>query len=229
MNFIVEIIIAIILADFVVGIFHWMEDTYFCYNSTNPIIQRIAKDNELHHYYPRDIVTYSYLENMQVTLPLTMIILLIVFLINKKFVMKHKYAVFIFALLCSTSNIFHRFLHLRECEKSKILLFLQKNCILSNSYQHKIHHVNANNNYCVILYFTNVFLEKIHFWYFLENATYILFGIKQNETKKYEYYKKIQNEFHELTEKNECPTILTKQELTGLQQTLQKFKMHHTC
>jgi hypothetical protein len=90
-DFFIQIIIGLIITDFIVGFFHWIEDTYFCYNASNPLIRYIAQDNELHHYYPRDILSYSYLENLIVTLPLTIIILSFIFIINKDFFMKYKY------------------------------------------------------------------------------------------------------------------------------------------
>ena len=54
MNIYIQIILGFILADFVAGIFHWYEDTYFCINI--PLLRNIAKNNELHHYFPRSII-----------------------------------------------------------------------------------------------------------------------------------------------------------------------------
>ncbi len=140
--------------------------------------------NELHHYYPRDILSYSFLENIIVTVPLTSIILLIIFIINKDFLMKFKYG--------SLSNIFHKFLHMRKCEKSTLLNFLQDYCILSNGDQHKDHHEKSDDNYCVIVYFNNVILKYIKFWYILEQILYNLFGLKRREVKSFKTFKKIQ-------------------------------------
>ena len=83
MNIILQIIIGFLIADLLAGIFHWFEDTYLDYCIDVPILSDIAKDNELHHYFPRTILSYSYLENMYVTFPLTIVFLLILYLLNK--------------------------------------------------------------------------------------------------------------------------------------------------
>ena len=53
MNFIFQIIIGFLLADFLSGFFHWFEDTYLDYCTNIPILSTVSKDNELHHYWLR--------------------------------------------------------------------------------------------------------------------------------------------------------------------------------
>ncbi len=220
-NIILQIIIGFLLTDFFIGFFHWIEDTYFCYNSSNPIIRYIAQDNELHHYYPRDIVVSSYLENMTVTGPLSILIILVTYLINKKLVLEWKYIFIIFLLFGSTANIFHRFLHMRKCEKPLIINFLQDNYIFSNSEQHKEHHKKANDNYCVLFYFTNVILQAINFWYILEQLVYYTTGLERRKPKQFDDYKHIHNFFHKISQ-DDCPRTLTKGELQILKNHLKR-------
>lgn len=227
-NIIIQIIIGLIVTDLIVGFFHWIEDTYFCYNDSNPIIRYIAQDNELHHYYPRDILVYSYLDNLTVCLPIVIIILICIFIINKDFLIKYKYGILVFFIFGSLSNIFHKFLHMRRCEKSILLNFLQDNYILSNSEQHKDHHENSNNNYCVILYFNNVILKYIKFWYILELILYDLFGLKRRELKNFNTYTNIHHELHDLLNE-ECPRNLTKSELQILKDNLKMSYTNYKC
>jgi len=227
-NIFIQLIIGIIIIDFLVGFFHWIEDTYFCYSSSNALVRYIAQDNDLHHYYPREILTYSYLENSTVVFPMTIVLLIIIFIINKDLFLKYKYCMLVFLIFGSTSNIFHKFLHMRKCEKSKFLNFLQDYCITSNSDQHREHHTESTDNYCVILYFNNVILKKIHFWYFLEKLLYNLFGLKRRYPKNYDAYKRIQNIFHKLS-KYDCPTVLTKSELNILKNHLKKMYKDQKC
>ena len=223
-----QIIFGIIIVDLLVGFFHWIEDTYFCYSSSNSIIREIAQDNDLHHYYPRSILSYSYFENCTVTIPLVIIILLLLYTINKTFFMKYKYSMLVILIFGSISNIFHKFLHMRRCEKSDFLNFLQDNYIIANSEQHKDHHINSTDNYCVILYFNNVLLKKIYFWYYLEKILYILFGIKRLNPKNYDKYTQIQNKFHKLLE-SDCPKVLTKNEINILKKELNKMYNNEKC
>jgi hypothetical protein len=63
MNPFLQIIIGYLLADLFTGFFHWLEDTYLDYDCEIPILKDLAKHNEIHHFFPRTIVGYSYLEN----------------------------------------------------------------------------------------------------------------------------------------------------------------------
>ena len=227
-DFFIQVIIGLIITDFIVGFLHWIEDTYFCYNASNPLIRYIAQDNELHHYYPRDILSYSYLENLTVVLPSAIIILMTIFIINKDFFLKYKYGMLVFFIFGSLSNIFHKFLHMRRCEKSTLLNFLQDYCILSNSDQHKDHHEQSDDNYCVILYFNNVILKYIKFWYILEQILYNLFGLKRREVKSFNTFKKIHNIFHKISKKD-CPRVLTKSELEILKNHLKRIYKNYNC
>jgi energy-converting hydrogenase Eha subunit G len=112
MNIILQIVIGYILADLAAGIFHWFEDSYLDYCIDIPIISDIAKDNEMHHYFPRSIVSYTYLENMYVTFPSTIILLLILYSVNKS-LFKYGYLIGSFAFFSITSNLIHRFAHMR--------------------------------------------------------------------------------------------------------------------
>jgi hypothetical protein len=47
--YILQIILAIFLADVVGGGAHWFEDTYLDYCTSIPFLSEIAKHNELHH------------------------------------------------------------------------------------------------------------------------------------------------------------------------------------
>jgi ubiquitin-conjugating enzyme E2 variant len=63
MNIFLQFIIGLFIADFLSGFFHWFEDNYFDYNNSLPILSKIAKDNELHHYYPRGITHEPYINH----------------------------------------------------------------------------------------------------------------------------------------------------------------------
>ena len=89
-HIILQIIIGFALADILTGAGHWFEDTYLDYCIDTPIIGSISKDNELHHYFPRSIIAYSYLDNISIALPVTILLLFILYFINKK-VFDYKY------------------------------------------------------------------------------------------------------------------------------------------
>ena len=125
MNIFLQILIGFILADIMAGGFHWFEDTYLDYCIDIPFFSTIAKDNELHHYFPRSILAYSYIDHISIILPLTIIILIFVYIINKS-IFKLYFFIASFSFFSITANIFHRFSHMRECENNIIIIYLQK-------------------------------------------------------------------------------------------------------
>jgi hypothetical protein len=221
MNIILQIILGFLLADVVTGIFHWFEDSYLDYCVDIPIVGRIAKDNELHHYFPRTIVSCSYWENMRVTFPLTITILIILYLLNRS-LFKNIYLISSFAFFCITSNLLHRFSHMRECENNRFTIFLQNTGILCSHKHHLIHHTINTGRYCVMSEYSNHILDSIYFWRALEYIVFLFTGIKPTR-KPYDDYYIIQNHMHE-NSKLECPDKPTKKDIDELKYNLKLYK-----
>lgn len=231
MKYLLQIIIGFLLADIVTGGFHWFEDSYLDYCSNIPIINTIAQDNELHHYFPRSIIAYSYLDHLTVNLPLTLAVMGVVYLFsNKMFFYKNRIFFASFIFFCIISNIIHRFSHMRDCEKSPFLLFLQRTGILCSHEHHKIHHQTIDQKYCVTSEFNNYILDSIGFWRGLEYIIYCLTGVKPNRKLAYDDYKEIQNYMHD-NNKLTCPDTPTLKDVDELKRRLKEFKecnVHNT-
>ena len=223
MNIFLQILIGFILADLITGGFHWFEDTYLDYCIDIPIISTIAKDNELHHYFPRSIIAYSYLDHISVTLPLTIIILTIVYYIINKSIFKLYFFIASFAFFSITANIFHRFSHMRDCENNIIIIYLQKMGILCSHSHHSLHHTIEGQKYCVISEYNNYILDKLYFWRILEYNIYIFTGIKPNRNTPYDGYSSIHNHMH-LNAKLECPDTPTMEDVEELKEKLKLYK-----
>jgi hypothetical protein len=222
MNIFLQILIGFILADLITGIFHWFEDTYLDYCIHLPIIGTIAKDNELHHYFPRSIIAYSYLDHISLSLPLTIIILIIVYIINKS-IFKLYFFLASFAFFSITSNIFHRFSHMRDCENNIVVIQLQKIGILCSHSHHSLHHTSVNDKYCVISEYNNYILDTVYFWRILEYIIYLFTGIKPNRKSNYDSYSSIHNYMH-INAKLECPDKPTMQDVNELIENLKLYK-----
>ena len=224
MNIYLQIIIGFFIADILGGIIHWFEDTYLSYCVNIPILSYVSKENELHHYYPRSILSYSYLELLTYTLPITIFVILIPYLLNPKFFFNYKYifiSLFIFGSIC---NIIHLFSHMRDCEKNIILKTIQKVGIFCSHEHHLIHHKNGLEKYCVISEYNNHILDNINFWRNLEYIIFIVTGIKPDRKQSYDNYKIIHNYMHE-NSKKKCPDKPTKQDVKILIDKLHKHKM----
>ena len=222
MNIFLQIIFGFLLADFLTGVFHWIEDSYLHYCIDIPFIGEIAKDNELHHYFPRAMLSYSYWETIQVTLLITVVVLTILYPICKPFFMKNIYFISSFAFFSATSSVIHRFSHMRECESNKLIFFLQKIGILCSHKFHSLHHKNSHTKYCPIFEYNNYILDYTHFWRGLEYIVFVCSGIKpyRNDIDQYHV---IYNHMHE-NSKLECPDIPTKEDVDRLKYILKTYK-----
>lgn len=219
---IIEIILGLIFADLFAGFFHWFEDTYLDYCINIPILHQIAKDNELHHYFPRAIVHYEYYEHMIVVTIISAITIGIFFAINYKFVLRHVPFFVSLFIFTSLSNVFHRFSHMRDCELPNIIRFLQKFIIVSHEH-HAIHHAKSpDTKYCVIMPYNNYWLDNLQLWRMLESVIYIAFGVKASRKKKYSDYSVIHNEIHE-NNKKECPRRPTDKDIKALESNLENM------
>jgi ubiquitin-conjugating enzyme E2 variant len=223
MNILLQIFFGFILADFITGFVHWTEDTYLDYNTNIPFLNKLSKDNELHHYFPRTIVGKSYLENISSTAPILIVFYLILFTFFSKSLSRYPFfyvSFFIFGLL---SNIIHKWSHMRECELPKIIIFLQDIGIFCSHKIHKKHHSENNGtNYCVIFSYSNYILDNIGFWRIVENIVYYTTGVKPNRKGLFDDYKEIHTYLHENV-KIDCPKAPTKDEINMLNKLLDNF------
>ena len=217
-----QIILGFILADWTTGFFHWFEDTYLDYCTNTPFLSSIAKNNEIHHYYPRNIFSYSFLDNIIVSGTLTTIIFCMLFLINKKMFVKYLYLLSTFYIFNVMGPIIHRFCHYRDCENNYVIKVLQSIGIICTHEHHKLHHLTSDKHYCVITPYSNYLFDGIHLWRSLEYIIYQLTNIKPSKKISYDKYKSIHTELHK--NKLACPPVATKEELHQLKIKLDEYK-----
>jgi len=217
-----QIFIGYLLADFICGILHWFEDTYIEYCIDIPILRDIARDNEMHHYFPRSIISYGYLEHMSYSLPIAILSLIILYLIDKSIFVNYPYFIVSFFIFSAASNIFHRFSHMRDCENNGLVRSLQKCGILCSHEYHSIHHKTSREKYCPISVYNNYILDAILFWKGLEYVILFTTGIKPTQKLQHEAYKPIHNHMHE-NAKLECPDKPTKKDVEELHAKLERF------
>ena len=224
MHFVLQIVLGLVIADIAIAFLHWIEDTYFSYCMRVPVLSKIAKDNELHHYFPRDIVTYSYMENMAVTFPMAVVLLLVALALMPSVVMKYKYMFGTIFVITSTANIFHRFTHMRECELPVIIKIMQDAGILVGHTHHKLHHESSKSRYGVVMPVTNYALDGMGFWRGLEAIIRQASGVLPTRTMSYQDYVSVlqTTPLHD-TNVMECPPRPTKTELGKLKTRLEDY------
>ena len=233
MNIFIQIIIGLFIGDFVTAFFHWLEDTYFSFCTENPFISQIAKDNELHHLYPRDIVSYSNLQNMTVCLPVSIAIgLIIVFVLGKQRSLDYKYLLITLFIIGSIVNILHKYSHTRECETPFLLQMLQQSHLLVGHEHHSKHHQESPDaKYAIVFPITNIVLDNLCIWKILEKVIEIVIRIKPTRKLRHlEYIDRLTQEgsesaIEELHAKSlaTCPEKLNMGDIGELKNELEKY------
>lgn len=208
-----QIIIGYLIADFIVALFHWFEDTYLEYNKNNSIINEIALDNLIHHFYPRMIVIFNFFENIKISLFISCIVIFVFYLINKKFVIKYRVFFFIFGVFTTISNFIHKLAHQREHENNLFVQFMQKyGLILSHKEHSHHHHINSKIKYGVLNDYTNYIYDGIGIWRIFEKIIDFLTGIKPNHKKTIQHFYKYYDNILFDAVISEYPRKLTKKE-----------------
>ena len=173
LTIIYQIILSYLIADFIMGGFHWAKDTY-CSPFTPIIGRKFIWDSRLHHIKPRYVLEFSnsqlFFNSAKWTLP--WIVPLAFFI---------PYPVFMFSLFIfiSLNEVIHKYAHMMDHERPLFASILQKLYITQSYDDHHIHHISPHEmNYCPMTSVLNPILEKIHFWRYIEEFIEKWFGIK---------------------------------------------------
>ena len=155
--------LAVLAADFTVGVFHWIEDAYLRENC--PVLGAlVARPNILHHYRPRHFLRKSWLASCW-----DLWLLAGVFLVGAWVLESLTPAIWVFAALVGNANQIHKWAHRSRRENGPLLNLLHDLRILQGPRHHAIHHTDPKStHYCVITELLNPILENLRFWTHLE-------------------------------------------------------------
>ena len=195
---ILEFVIALLVVDFAAALLHWFEDNYLYYDFPFPFLNQISKDNEMHHFMPRVITYYSFMESVYVSLIISTFSSILLHLVTS--FKLNKYPVFYATALVlgSLINVIHKCQHQRDCERPWFITMLYKYKILISREKHMSHHngdtnsefFQTSNNYGIIFEMPNNIYDALDIWSILEKVI-AMFGItKCNQRKEYPYQDK---------------------------------------
>lgn len=178
MNILYEIIVGYLLADFIMGIYHWVKDTYF--SPFTPIIGKtFIWSSRLHHVRPRYVVEFSdwnlFIDSAMWTLS---------WIIPLFYLLGGSHIAFMLSLFftISINDIVHKYAHMFDHERPSWATFLQNIYVFQSHDEHHAHHVHPHEiNYCPISPFVNIILEKINFWRKIEYVIKKYLGIIPRE------------------------------------------------
>ena len=161
----------ILLADFVTGIGHWLEDAYG--TEETPVIgPLVIKPNIVHHHYPR---LFTKLTWWQSSWDLLLLGALIVG--GAAWADVLTWHVWLFAILCVNANQVHKWSHMSRAEVGPLVSFLQDCWSLQTPRQHALHHTDPKNTfYCPLTNLLNPALEFVGLWPKLEAVIEALTG-----------------------------------------------------
>ncbi len=148
-----------LIADFLSGFWHWIEDRYF--EETWPIVgDYIAKPNTLHHAKPSAFLDQTYLSRNWTTILPAVTAMFLGLLAGMHWQWS---LVFVFV---SQANEIHAWAH-QKC--SAWIRVLQDVGLLQSCRHHGEHHRSPfDEKYCVMSNWLNPFLDALDFWFTLE-------------------------------------------------------------
>lgn len=170
MSILAQVIMCVLVADFMTGLVHWVEDTYGV--PSWPIIGKLViEDNIEHHRRPNLIGKMGtfFSRNLQPTI--LGLITISIFLAFGVFC----WQILLVSFLAAMGNEVHAWNHRRN--NHWLIGSLQRSGLIQSRHQHNLHHKPPYDKYyCTLTGVTNEILEMLNFWRRLEWVISI-FGI----------------------------------------------------
>ena len=151
----VQVLVCVLIADFLSGLFHWAEDSYG--REDWPVIGRsVIAPNNLHHERPRAFLANSWYRSADVQILMALwssFLLLVVGLLTWRVVL-------VLALVVNANEL-HKWAHRTKTENGRLITCLQERGLLQSRAHHGRHHGGKRNtNYCTITPWLNPLLDR---------------------------------------------------------------------
>lgn len=149
----------VLLADFVAGVVHWLEDAYG--TEDTPVVgPLLIRPNIVHHHFPRFFTKLSWWQSSWDLVLLGALGLGIAWWFDAL-----SWQLALFTVVGVNANQVHKWAHRTRAENGPVISFFQDIYVLQGPRQHAIHHTDPKNTYyCPVTNVLNPVLEKIQFW-----------------------------------------------------------------
>jgi ubiquitin-conjugating enzyme E2 variant len=173
-----NILLSWLFADFLTGIVHWFEDRYIDPDKFD--VFGVGADNKLHHEKPTAMIDSHWFENIRYSAVVAWPLALLLYLLGFHVV------IWLGVAFSAFGNLIHRFSHLPERKKNRIIKLMQKTGLFITSEHHDKHHRSmkrlipkqeAGYKFCAMTNWLNPVLDTVHFWALLERF-FSVFGLK---------------------------------------------------
>ena len=171
---ILQIMGAVLVADFLSGLFHWLEDAYGRENW--PITGRlVTQPNILHHRDARYFTRHGWFESSWILLCLGLFVLVIAWLFGVL-----TWQVWLVVILGVNANQVHKWAHRTPKENGPFISLLHCVGLLQTARHHARHHTDPkNSHYCVLTNVVNPVVDAIRLWDGLEWVIWRVFGVRR--------------------------------------------------
>jgi ubiquitin-conjugating enzyme E2 variant len=167
---------AYLMSDFAVGIYHWVKDTYFKFDT--PFLgPAFITPSRTHHVRPRHVLEFSDWELFwnSVKWMIPTYIPFFYYLGINTFTIS-------FFIIVALNDVIHKYAHMIDKERPWFPTLLQKLYITQTYGEHHYHHTAPHDcNYCPITPWVNYVLEKHNFWRRFEDLIERHTGIKPRD------------------------------------------------
>jgi len=176
LNYLWQVPLVVLGADFVGGFIHWLEDAYV--REDTPLVGKwVARPNIVHHHYPRYMARHNWWQTSWDLCLLSAAFVALAWACGFL-----GWQVWLFAILAANANEFHKWEHRTRKENGKIISFLQDIRVLQTARHHARHHTDPkNSHYCTTTNFLNQVLDGVRFWDGLERLLAKTVGLKRRE------------------------------------------------
>ena len=169
----IKAVTCILIADFLSGFFHWLEDA--CGQENWPITGKlITGPNILHHHQPTYFTRHIWFQSADILLVMGGIALLVAWLLNSLI-----WEVMLVVAIGVNANEIHKWAHRSRRENGRFISFLQDVGVVQSVHHHARHHQGRKtSHYCVVTNYLNPLLDAVGLWSLLEKLILVLFRVR---------------------------------------------------
>jgi plasmanylethanolamine desaturase len=173
---VLDVFICVLVADFLTGLLHWLEDSYG--DPAWPLVGRLVIEPNLeHHARPRAMVVHPWLETSKLSLAIGALLALGLALLCAL-----TWQVSLVLALASQANEIHKWTHRTRRENPAWVNWLHDHRIAQTPRHHGQHHGHAKNtHFCTLTMVLNPVLDRCGFWRGVEALVRITTGLRARE------------------------------------------------
>ena len=165
----IHVIVCVLVADVLSGLFHWLEDAYG--REDWPITGTlITQPNIQHHHDPAYFTRHGWVESAQVLLVIGFAILLGAWALDLL-----SWEVILAVAIGVNTNEIHKWAHQSRRKNGWLVSWLQDLGVLQSAEHHSQHHRGTKaTHYCVVTNYLNPLLEAVGLWPCLERLVFLV-------------------------------------------------------